>query len=397
MWAYVQYIGQDGKNLSFNTAAAWPDTVFSKSLGIVPQVFTVFGVPIWDTNTVDFTLIFPPGAHTARLLYCGLGHDVQSGAWRQYFPSNAYPNMVAPTVEVVLPATLTGIFTIGLNAFALASDTAISEYWASVNGMIKGVTSDFLDAIESLGNVMTPVETLGMAVTGGYATYEDVAHGDASNVWSLVLSIASMIPKLLFTQKSDMKILIPIAAKVIAVGGGTKIAEAIPIIGEVLGVLSLVGDVATLAEVSIESGLAPWVIENEISLQYSATITVKPDHRNAGGAFPETATAWTLTAQQDGADALAPISGTINDVDGHVQTSPLVVTATAPFGGKTMKWSIVFTDEYGFQVGTGVSPALTNDDPESTDQRRVRDYGAAGARRRQHGVHAQRDHHLQHL
>jgi hypothetical protein len=272
--------------------------------------------------------------------------------------------MVAPKSEVIFPATLTGIFTIGLNVFALASDVAISGYWAAVRGDIEDLTNDLFEAIESLGNIMTPVESLGMAVTGGYATYTDVAHGDTNNLWSLVLSIASMIPKLLFTAKSDLKVLVPIAAKIIAVGGGTKIADAIPIIGEVLGVLSLLGDLATLSEVSQESAIAPWVIENEISLQYSATINIKPDHRNAGGAFPETATAWTLTAQLDGANALDAISGTINE-GGHVQTSPLVVTTTAPFGGKTMKWSIVFTDQYGFQVGTGASHALTNDDPDN--------------------------------
>jgi hypothetical protein len=69
MWAYVQYLGKDGKNLSANPGAAWPDTYYSQSLKIVPQVFTVFGIPLWDTNTVDFTLDFPQGAHTARLLY----------------------------------------------------------------------------------------------------------------------------------------------------------------------------------------------------------------------------------------------------------------------------------------------------------------------------------------
>jgi len=42
----------------------------------VPQVFTVLGVPIWDQNTFDVTLEFPKEAHTARLLYCGLGSTI---------------------------------------------------------------------------------------------------------------------------------------------------------------------------------------------------------------------------------------------------------------------------------------------------------------------------------
>ena len=31
-------------------------------------------------------------AHTARLLFCGLGSDINGGGWRQYFPADAYPD-----------------------------------------------------------------------------------------------------------------------------------------------------------------------------------------------------------------------------------------------------------------------------------------------------------------
>lgn len=47
VWVYVQYLGADGKNLSINPLAKWPDTKYSQSLGLLPQVFTVLGVPIW--------------------------------------------------------------------------------------------------------------------------------------------------------------------------------------------------------------------------------------------------------------------------------------------------------------------------------------------------------------
>ena len=131
MWAYVQYLGtdKDGNdvNLSVNPNAKWPDTKYSQSLAIVPQVFTVLGIPLWDTNTVDVTLTFPPDAHTARLLYCGLGNDAYGGGWRQYFPADAYPDRIAPTDEVLFPALVTGIVTIGLNVFALATDIAVAR------------------------------------------------------------------------------------------------------------------------------------------------------------------------------------------------------------------------------------------------------------------------------
>ena len=43
------------------------------------QVFTVLGVPPWDTNAIDVTLDFAQGAHTARLLYCEPGSDIVCG------------------------------------------------------------------------------------------------------------------------------------------------------------------------------------------------------------------------------------------------------------------------------------------------------------------------------
>jgi hypothetical protein len=335
---------------------------FSQSLAIVPQVFTVLGVPIWDTNTVDVTLTFPADAYKARLLYCGLGNDTYGGGWRQYFPASAYAGRIAPTDEVIFPATLTGVFTIALNVFAIASDAAISGYWAAIHGDVQGLTNDFLEAIESLGNIMTAVESLGMAVTGGYATYQDIEHGDASsNLWNLVLSMASMIPKMLFTKSGEMKVLIPIAAKIIAVGGGTKVADAIPIIGEVFGVLSLVGDVATLAEVGAETGTSPWVIENEVSLTYQANITIGYDTQEASG-WPASAATWTLQPLIDGSNAQSATTGDMN-VGGRVGSDSLNLTVTTPFGGDTIQWSFVVLDEYGHQVGTGTSPKYTNNDP----------------------------------
>ena len=110
---------------------------------MLPQIFTVLGVPIWDTNTLTKTLTFPAKAVTARILYCGLGNSAVDGGWRQYFPADAYPNLIAPQNEVVLGACITGIFTIGLTAFALITDFAIAEAWSIIRELIEG---DFLDS-----------------------------------------------------------------------------------------------------------------------------------------------------------------------------------------------------------------------------------------------------------
>ena len=207
MWAYVQYIGRirtATPNLSANSDAKWPDTKYSQSLAIVPQVFTVLGIPLWDTNTVDVTLTFPPDAHKARLLYCGLGNDVYGGGWRQYFPSDAYPDRIAPTDEVLFPALVTGIFTIGLNVFALATDIAAAVAWQAFRTLLNPTDMDATlkpaQAIVGAGwrrTVLTAAEGTAVGIASGGATYAAIANrGDnVNNIWSILLSIGSIIPE----------------------------------------------------------------------------------------------------------------------------------------------------------------------------------------------------------
>ena len=50
---------------------------------------------------------------------------------------------------------------------------------------------------------------------------------------------------------------------------------------------------------------------------------------------------------------------------GWLQPGPLVLPVTAPFGGQTIQWSVVFLNARGVQVGTGVSAQFTNNDPNN--------------------------------
>ena len=136
--------------------------------------------------------------------------------------------------------------------------------------------------------------------------------------------------------------------------------DAIPFIGQVLAVAAAVGDALTLAEVAAETAISPWVIENEVSLTYKATVTIGRDPRSS--TFPVTARTWRLEALVDGAAALEPVTGTIN-AGGRTRSLPLALEVTAPFGGAQVQWSVVFLDGAGHQVGTGVSAAYVNDDP----------------------------------
>ncbi len=123
-----------------------------------------------------------------------------------------------------------------------------------------------------------------------------------------------------------------------------------PGIGQVIGVLDAVGDAITLAEVCTETIISPWVIENEVSLTYAATVTI--NHATNDATFPRTATSYSLTAQVDGSKVLDPINGTVT----QGQSAPVVAQVpNAPFGGKEIQWTWCSVTRRGSRSGPAVS------------------------------------------
>ncbi len=364
---YAQYLDAAGNNLSHVTTgppAKWPDTTYAKALGLLPQIFTLLGVPIWDTNTLTATLTFPPEAVKARILYCGLGNSSAEGGWQQYF-EGAYPaGAIAPKNEVLVPALITGILSIGVTAFALAIDLDIATTWKQLSK----ITEDNIEAFEGLlvslledAPWATVAETFGMTVAAGAATYEDIAaNGGAQNLWSILVgALASMIPKILFNPATNI-LWVEVAGAIFSDELIEKAIDAIPIVGEVLAAIAAVGDAITLAEAIGETAASPWVIGNAVSLTYPVTVTVGYDKAHAS-TWPQTATSWKLSAAIDGTTVLAPVTGPLN-VGGRTGNNPIVFSWTAPAGGKTITWSIVILDGAGNQVGTGSVQLANNTD-----------------------------------
>ena len=283
----------------------------------MPQVFTVLGIPLVGHQHDRGELEFPPGSHVARLLMCGLGADIKGDGWRQYFPADAYEGRIAPTDEVLVPALLTGILTIGMNVFALATDLDIAVAWAAIRkdetcGRVAGgrrvSSTHHLAGAHDLGS---PAKQC----SGGRRRHRNVQgrapqRRQSGNLWNILLGLGSVIPKVLFSPGAD-KFFAEIAVEILELEAAEKLLEAIPIIGQVLAVIAAVGDAATLAEVCAETIVSPWVIENEVSLTYDATIEISRDPR--ASTFPTTARSWRLEALVDGALTLDPVTGSINE------------------------------------------------------------------------------------
>jgi len=371
IWVYVQYLGAGGVNLSAKADATFPDTPNAKFLGVLPQIFTTFGIP-WGAfvpvdalkNTTEVTLEFPAGAVSARLLYCSLGADIWGGGWRQYFPGNAYPGAIAPTDEVLYPALCTGVLSFGLNALALASDIQLARTWTSVRnsfGSRQIVTEAPWAPLLRNTIKLTAAEVACTTVCAGLALYATLAQfgADIKNMWGLITRMGSVIPKLLFNPKTS-----PVWKKValsLLTDQAARVYAAVPFIGQVYAIAAAVGDAATLAQAAGEFFACPLIIANEVSVTYEATVTISRDRRSA--TFPATARSWRLEAVVDGAAVLNPVTGPVNP-GGVARSAPLEVTVKGvPFGGARISWSVVFLDAAGQQVGTGVSASFVNNEP----------------------------------
>ncbi|WP_158002579.1 hypothetical protein, partial [Methyloterricola oryzae] len=281
IWVYVQYLKADGTNLSLNTSPTWPDTHYCQSVGLLPQIFTLLGVPLWDTNTINVTLNFPAEATSARLLFCGLGNDAVAGGWRQYFPADAYPDHIAPQDEVLFASITTGILTIGLAAFALLTDMNLAATWKATREYFPDyIDAETYDAILASNTALTSYEAFAATVAAGGATYEDITTngaGNAQNMWGLLASLGSLIPKVFFGPKAYSVLFEKLAVTIFENETAARIMGAIPLVGQVFEVLQAVGDAATLAEAIGETASSPWIIENTISLTYAVSVTVSRD------------------------------------------------------------------------------------------------------------------------
>ena len=290
VWVYVQYLGANNENLSAAPAgvtAKRPDTQYSQSLGLLPQVFTVLGVPLWNTNSIDLTLNFPKEAHTARILFCGLGSNLLDGSWRAYFPAGAYPDQIAPQDEVLFASLVTGILCIGVTAVALFSDIDIASTFAAIAKPVEGATLEILNSLESVLNLALPgAEAAALSVAAGAETYASISAngGGTENIWSILLPIAGAIPKIIFNPATT-SFWVDVALALTAGETAADLVHAIPFIGEAIAVIEAVGDAVTLAEVCTETIVSPWVIENEVNLTYPATVTISID-QNQASSFP---------------------------------------------------------------------------------------------------------------
>ena len=134
-WVYVQYLKADGTNLSARPHRRRSRTpAYAQSLGCSrrssPCSASRSGTPTRSTSPSTS----PPRRPAPGCCSAGSATTPSTAAGASTSPPTPTPGQIAPQDEVLFPALVTGILTIGLTGFALLTDLDIATTWAAIRG-----------------------------------------------------------------------------------------------------------------------------------------------------------------------------------------------------------------------------------------------------------------------
>ncbi len=330
---YAEFLGQDGevvKPAKWTTKvpgglAGTYDSDTKKYLAIVSSTNTILAIPVGNTPTdVDFQ--WPSNAAGVRLLSGGIGRTGGiEGADGQYHGSW--------DTQVCLPgAIMTGIFNFGIPVVCLIAGAAVSE--AVVNKLAAAIFSTVLDVATAIVN--GPVSG---ALQGG-------------NTLTVLTAFADLIPRLLL----DITELAVFLDAKIAQGAAE---EATPIFGWIAAAVSILSDVALLAQTTAEVALSPAVFEYVATRAIDAEWTLQPDP-NHQDTWPREADHYVVTATfKDGTTRKAEAG-----LGAPPQTGPRTVRFSQegenrlPYGGE-VRFSAKFYSKTGWVCGSADSDFMS--------------------------------------
>lgn len=330
---YAEFLGQEGEvvvprdwtsKVPGGLAGTY-DSDTKKYLAIVSSTNTILAVPVGNTPTdVDFD--WPANAAGVRLLSGGIGRTGGiEGADGQYYGSW--------DSQVCLPgAIMTGIFNFGIPAVCLVAGAAVSL--SAVNRLAGDIFSTVLDVATAIVN--GPVSG---ALQGG-------------NTTTVLVAFADLIPRLLL-DITELAIFIDAE---IAQGAAE---EATPIFGWIAAAVSIISDLALLAETSAEVASSPAVFEYVATRAIDAEWVLDPDpmHQNT---WPREADHYVVTATfKDGTTRTA--SAQLGEPP---QTGPRTVRFSQegdnrlPYGGE-VQFSATFYSKTGWVCGSAETAVLS--------------------------------------
>jgi hypothetical protein len=197
--------------------------------GIVPPVYSLFGIPCYPPGKTDIVVNLPPDAATVNVFYAGLGL-----AGSQFDPARLRD------VGFVL--------TLAVNFGMVAFFMAVGE--SSLSDTIKEIAS-FADVVAA-----------------------QLVNGVVSRLNSDKLDISVALTLFQYFANSNIGKLVEIIAKKIAL---TIFKNAIPVAGQIIRAAALTIGALTIGGAIVEARISPPIYQFDLSFTHDLSLTILPD------------------------------------------------------------------------------------------------------------------------
>lgn len=135
-----------------------------------------------------------------------------------------------------------------------------------------------------------------------------------------------------------------------------SLEDAIPIAGEILQAIGVIGTLAEIAETTCEVASSPWTYQYNLVGTYDLSLALQPDPNDKEGIFPASAATYKVNAIFDNG---APVVQTLAMPGTAVKTLPDVVFSGVPLGGN-VTLTVGFYTVDNQTVGHGTTGSIAN-------------------------------------
>jgi hypothetical protein len=362
---YAQYYNADGVQVDQFGNPPTKGTSPDLAVSLGPSLYacpTIVGIPVFDTNYVDYEVPIPSSVTTTNIMLATMGG--KSG-WQQYLVdannNQLYPGLVFPQ-ECKMAVIMTTVMNLAIPTILLVLDVvAFAQMFKSVFNAAGNVSrvalqDDVSAFFSGLKGLFPAVGGLADAISG-FATASDYGTPDKPSIITVLVDLGLLIIGLI-----SIPALVRVLALIYAGAATEEPVKAIPIVGEVFAAISAAADVAVLGQTAGEVGNDTWVSVRALTGTYDTVVTVMPE----GAAFPPSATYWELIPELGMTDSQKAITDPNFQSNGP-QVGPLKIPVPSVPFGNTITYKITFKEGPAgnptWIVGSGSTNALPNSDP----------------------------------
>ena len=344
-----------------------PETPTVGPLDLLGSATTFMGATLPGLNATNTELVFPAEAVRARMFMASLPFRLDPGRGMDLIVGAdgkpLYPDQTAPPdsisgafftflLDLLLPSLLMAHGVVEFKEAREIREDIFNPYIEEQGGRldVRKAWDEIMGEVSKKGD--NPVRAIGAALvlaTGTAELFNGVDLGSAVGNFlkEIVLEAVGLL--------MDIKLLRPLAEWLITTFFAEELIRCIPFIGEVLAALGVIENAVKLSTSLVELGVAPAMQTVEIVPTYTATVTLKPDPKDA--TLPQTATRFQVLYRIAGRPPSKVIEG---EIDGASSLASFeVVVAKIPIGS-TIAWEASLLNADGVLVGKASSPPIPN-------------------------------------